>query len=308
MMFDSPHVMATLEFEQPSPQIEPKFIFNSIKFSGIYPTHPLHGPRGVPPCDASPVVIYVSATAHHHEHISSLGTMSITPRTFSNDGSSRWMWELSYRDIEEIQERNYGDRDIRISYDIQVIVEAKFEDERRVIHLSGSNYFTISRSNWNFFLQSSNYKGKFTDKLDLSSAVTGERSWEESARKLADARRQLQTGNTYAALEGCLAALESVTSAPYHAQRWEDYLVPVTAIPTQKREAIAKLFAGIGTYLNRVGHHHSRAERDINTDELMRPPLDAYEAEILVGITQLAVTYIERLKMQFPMENVEESN
>ncbi len=52
--------------------------------------------------------------------------------------------------------------------------------------------------------------------------------------------------------------------------------------------------SGLATWCNRVGHHRGK-ERD-EAGNLIPMPFDHWEAELIVGMTQLALTYGCRLR------------
>ena len=56
------------------------------------------------------------------------------------------------------------------------------------------------------------------------------------------------------------------------------------------------LFSGVSTFLNKIGHHRSKDQRDEN-GQLILMPLDHYEAEIMQLITHLVMVYLERLRV-----------
>jgi hypothetical protein len=52
------------------------------------------------------------------------------------------------------------------------------------------------------------------------------------------------------------------------------------------------LLTGVSTYLNKVGHHRNSKMKN-EDGNLVHIPLDQYEAELLLGISQLIVTYLK---------------
>ncbi len=65
-------------------------------------------------------------------------------------------------------------------------------------------------------------------------------------------------------------------------------------VDENKDAALQRLTAGIASYLNKVGHHRSRTETDEQGD-WKESPVDHYEAEVLVSMTQLLVACLARV-------------
>lgn len=107
----------------------------------------------------------------------------------------------------------------------------------------------------------------------------------------------MHRGYTYDALRQCLSIIESYTDAgngqggPYMAKSWETFLQDVT---DQKKSGIIGLLTGVATYLNKIRHHRN----SVLSENGSLPPVavDQYETELLLGISQLVVTYLEKLK------------
>jgi hypothetical protein len=75
---------------------------------------------------------------------------------------------------------------------------------------------------------------------------------------------------------------------------------------TRRGVGIAALLSGLATYCNKVGHHSDREWRDESGD-LQPMPLDQWEADLAVAVSQFALTYALRLRqggllLQTPLE------
>jgi hypothetical protein len=116
-------------------------------------------------------------------------------------------------------------------------------------------------------------------------------AWNTAEIMLKDARRQLRDGEARDALGSALDQFEALVTQPYADDAW-DSLLP--AMPSQKRDGLVAMLAGACTYLNKVGHHRSRSERDAE-GQLVEMPVDQWEGELGVGIAQLLLTYAIRL-------------
>jgi predicted AAA+ superfamily ATPase len=119
--------------------------------------------------------------------------------------------------------------------------------------------------------------------------------------QLQDARRALALGETHRALWHCLHLLEGWNTpadqsnkrgafAPYMEDKWKGTF----DVDENKDAALQRLTAGIASYLNKVGHHRSRTETDEQGD-WKESPVDHYEAEVLVSMTQLLVACLARV-------------
>jgi hypothetical protein len=118
------------------------------------------------------------------------------------------------------------------------------------------------------------------------------RHWPEWATVQKDVQTALLAlgrGEGHEALTQCLSALEKLKDAPYSRKSWQDAF----DVDAQKLEGLAALFAGLGTYLNKVGYHRSRTAT--STGENPKSPVDHWEAELAVAMSQLVLAYIRRL-------------
>lgn len=297
----SPYLTASIEFEHPSIQDNRlRFRPVDLKVSGLSMSGRTLMPTKDIEFDPQPQILSLSARAQLSEgQVQPLGMMTLNPFCLSNDGQYYWDWHLTNSDIERIIEKNRHDSDLQIHLRFDGILGVQITGTGLVLfNIQGANHFKLSRSTWNTFLQVSGHTGEFIEVLPTTVIKSGDPSWNAAVKRLAGARRQLTVGYTYLALEECLSILEKVTPEPYNSKQWLNFLSELNIAPDSKREAIANLFAGVGTYLNKVGHHHSRTEKNENTQEHVRPPLDAYEAEILLAATHLVLTYIGKIQAE----------
>lgn len=210
-----------------------------------------------------------------------------------NQGASQktWEWIFDLNDISALEGARSGD----IFFDIVVkaIVELR-ENGNKIVPIIGSQQIRISESDWIGFIRHFGYSTKYG--MTIPPSLLNDKSWLKAYELLDEARERMQRGKTYDALRQCLSTIESYMDfgkdrgGPYSEKVWEELLQDITP---QKKESIVKLITGVSTYLNKVGHHRNSKQKD--NGNLAPIPLDQYETEIMLGISQLVVTYLERL-------------
>ncbi|MEF3302499.1 hypothetical protein [Paenibacillus sp. GYB003] len=207
-------------------------------------------------------------------------------------GHRVWDWVFDSNDISALEGVRSGD--VYFTIEVKALVEVR-ENGIKIIPVSGSQQIRIAETDWLQFIRSFGYSTKHG--MTLPSSLLNDTCWLRAYELLDDAREHLQRGKTYDALRQCLSTLESYTDygrdrgGPYSEKVWDELLGDITP---QKKEGIIKLITGVSTYLNKVGHHRNSKMKD--NGNLTSVPLDQYEAELLISITQLVVTYLERLK------------
>lgn len=200
-----------------------------------------------------------------------------------------WEWQLLPTDVElveRIRAANDPSAPIWLNLEVQGIVTTP-EGVRGVY---GDSQINIELSLWQRLLTHMGYTTSPSGLAALSNSVYADDSWREAARRLEPARNHLRRGETYPALEACLSGLEAFVTAPYRDASWKERLA---SLPDQKAIGVAGWLAGLGDYLNKVGHHRDRQEREPDGD-LAVMPANQWEAEIAVASTQLAITYLLR--------------
>lgn len=149
-------------------------------------------------------------------------------------------------------------------------------------------HITIPHSTWERILTQLKYKPAAA--LFLPKSLAHWPEWEQALSASQGAVRALSRGETHSALQRCLGLLEKLHAAPYAPESWVGFF----DIDKSKEAGLKSLIAGLAMFLNKVGHHRSRTERDASGD-LLQSPVDHYEAEILVAMTQLILAYVQRL-------------
>jgi hypothetical protein len=84
--------------------------------------------------------------------------------------------------------------------------------------------------------------------------------------------------------------LETGSRGTIQPKVWEDFLSDITE---QKRDGFTRLLTGVSTYLNKVGHHRNSKIKD--NGNLPAVPIDLYKAELMISVSHLVVSYLERL-------------
>ncbi|BFH61129.1 hypothetical protein [Paenibacillus azoreducens] len=236
--------------------------------------------------------IQVSAKSSYSVIKKTVGQIQTSLWVFNqNSGHNRWDWIIDSNDISTLEGVRNGDLELDI--EVKAIVEIT-ENGSKMIPIIGRERVRFSETDWISFIRHFGYSTKYG--LSLPPSLLNDKNWIEAYDSLNDAREHIQRGKTYDALRQCLSVIESYIDTdkrggPYSERVWEELLHDITP---QKKDGIAGLFAGVATYLNKVGHHrNSRQKVNGNLETI---PLDQYEAELLLGISQLVVTYLERLR------------
>jgi hypothetical protein len=161
-------------------------------------------------------------------------------------------------------------------------------DTPSLIPVYGADPVVIPASDWADMLRIVGYRPAEWVRLPLESQHWP--NWPAVMTALQAARDALARGESRLALERCFGVLDEREPNSYVAKTWEGKF----DVDAQKEEGLKALISGIAMYLNKVGRHPSRTERDAQGN-LMRASVEQYEAEVLVAMTHLLVAYLERL-------------
>jgi hypothetical protein len=196
--------------------------------------------------------------------------------------SLEWEWRLLPEELDAIEaETSPGDRWRHLRLELRGIVQVP----SGTFPATGSSDFRVPLSEWEDLLRSLGY-GVAPAAAQLSGlAATAHSSWAEVERRLAPARQALRAGDTHTALTKCLDQFAALAEKPYQAESW---VTKLPDDPTQKKQSVAGLLAAHCTYLNRVGYHRDGDPGD--GEELHPLPLDHWEAEVAVGVSQFLLT------------------
>jgi len=204
-------------------------------------------------------------------------------------GGEPWRWILPPSELEQIEERQRGN-DLSLTLKCHGIVSLMDQGSTPPpwIPVHGATQLQVPRSEWESVLVQLGYEPAHYLTLPVESQHWP--NWAETVREMEAAVRALARGETHEALRHCLMLFEKQKSAPYQAESWKG----VFDVDSQKERALSELISGIATYLNLVGHHYSKTERD-SRGNLRQSAVDQFEAEVMVAMTQLMIAYLHRL-------------
>jgi hypothetical protein len=150
----------------------------------------------------------------------------------------------------------------------------------------------VELSRWDRLLQALGYTVPPSQASVVTRGAQEELGWADATKRLENARLHLRHGEDYDALRACLSALEGFVSMPYNAQSWKSGL---TSLQDQKADGLAGLLSGFATSCNRIGYHREHQNRD-DAGDLPVMPLDHWEADLAVAVSQYLLTYVSRLR------------
>jgi hypothetical protein len=220
-----------------------------------------------------------------HERSHSLGL----PNFDHPNREIEWNWCLLPEDLERI-ERDSSEN-AKSPLNVRVTVEGTLQVGEQVCLVRGEGSLEIALSDWEAYLKVLGYNLPPSTAELAGRAVVDHPSWEDAARRLAPARNELRAGDGRDALVTSLRQFERVVTAPYSRDSWKGLF----DVPGQKEDGMISMLAGHCTYLNKVGHHRSRQDRDPE-GELIEMPVDQWEAELAVGTSQFLLAYALRAK------------
>ncbi len=200
-----------------------------------------------------------------------------------------WLWHLAPEDVAQL-ERQRGGYDLRLELRCSGLgLVPDQSGDPRLVRIRGSANVLVPTSTWERILTNVlEYQPARWLELPLESSHWPD--WERTVAHLNAAVGHLARGETHDALRECLDLLERRQSAPYAKDKWKGKF----DVDPHKEEGLQLLISGIAGYLNKIGHHRSRTATDA-TGDLLRTPVDQWEAEIAVAMTQLLIAYISRL-------------
>lgn len=205
-------------------------------------------------------------------------------------GEVEWLWWLRPEDLEGIEQ---GQQDAAKSprY-FKVNVEGIIQVPEGTFTVTGEGNVEVPVSEWTEYLTSLGYGVPPSLTGLLAAGGVGHPSWSEAEKRLKPARDRLRAGEDYVALTSCLGEFEKLVPKPYLSESW---LPLVAAYPEQKQEGVAGLLAAHCTYLNKIGYHKDLKDRDA-MGNLIEMPLNQWEAELALAVSQVLLAYAIRLK------------
>ena len=214
------------------------------------------------------------------------GHVFIDPKSFRSPFNIEWTWGLLAHEISALEAHRRGN-DLQVNLNLNGI----YRDTGGIASFFGNSLTAIPLSEWSKVLDK--YAITNNAAIQVPQSLFNDNSWLIAADKLKDVNHLLYRGETRQALQQCLSLIEGYVTNPYDRNNWDKCIDKDEN--SQRRDGLKALFSGISTFLNKVGHHRSKDERDEN-DQLIFMPLDQYEAEIMQLMTHLVVVYLERLK------------
>jgi len=207
-----------------------------------------------------------------------------------------WVWWLPSSDLTRLESLRAGST---MTLTLRCSGIAQKVGTSQLIPVKGDAVVGVASSDWERILRAVlDYQPKRWLELPLESAHWPE--WQTAVDQLQEARRALALGETHRALWHCLHLLEGWKTPadqsgkqpipPYTPAKWKGLF----DVDDNTDAGLQNLIAGIAYYLNKVGHHRSRTELDEHGN-WKESPVDHYEAEVLVSMTQLLVAYLARL-------------
>ncbi len=201
-----------------------------------------------------------------------------------------WNWFLLPEDLERI-ERDRSDAK-GSPLNVKVTADGVIQTDSGMYMVRGEGNLEIALSDWESYLKMLGYNLPPSAAELAGLAAVDHPTWKEAAERLAPARVQVRAGEGRVAMMSCLREFERVVTAPYNRDSWKGRY----AVPDQKEDGLVAMLAGHCTYLNKVGYHRSRQDRDPQGG-LVEMPVDQWEAELAVGVSQFWLTYALRLAM-----------
>jgi hypothetical protein len=205
------------------------------------------------------------------------------------DFTGWWLWHLTANDIEVIEQQR-----ARIGSAAPILFGVALEGVGVVagspIGFHGDTQMSIAASEWVDLIRQLGYSMPPPIDELVSQSMTASDVWKHSRERLAKAWRQLALGDDHAALQSAYRLFDDVVRNPYRAD-WTTIL-GATDVPAEKLKAISALLNAHTTLLNKLARHP--ADETNAQGERVMLPLDHWEAELLVGLSQLFVAAVER--------------
>lgn len=218
------------------------------------------------------------------------GSMPTWPDLGQSTSYPEWTWRLNAADIEAL-DRAWVEAQAKVQLQLRLRVEGIVQIGGNVVGIRSpdSSRLQLARSEWDDMVDRLGYRT--SPSIRGVGGTLSAAAWSTAETNLKDANRQLRDGEARDALGTALDQFEALVTQPYVPNAW-DALLP--SMPAQKRDGLAAMLGGVCTYLNKVGHHRSRSERDAE-GQLIEMPVDHWEGELGLGISQLLLTYAVRM-------------
>jgi hypothetical protein len=201
-----------------------------------------------------------------------------------------WSWALRREDLEGIEQGRQDALKSPVSFKVNALGIIQIPEGTFTV--TGEGNFEVPVSEWTEYAEALGYGVSPSLAALVSTGGVSHPSWLEAENRLKSSRVHLRAGEDYAALTTCLGEFERLVPKPYLSESW---LPIVATYPEQKQEGVAGLLAAHCTYLNKIGHHKDRKDRDA-MGNLIEMPLNHWEAELALATSQVLLAYAIRLK------------
>jgi hypothetical protein len=244
-------------------------------------------------------------TAHWVWLSAEVSNQRVPPRTFGRvtidvnqrpllqaeaSGEVEWSWALRAEDLEGIEQGRQDALKSPVSFKAAALGIIQLSEGTFTV--TGEGNFEVPVSEWTDYAEALGFGAAPSLTAPASAGGASHPSWREAEKRLKSSRAHLRGGEDYVALTTCLGEFEKLVSKPYLSESW---LPLVKGDPAQKQEGVAGLLAAHCTYLNKVGHHKDRKDRDA-MGNLIEMPLNHWEAELALAASQVLLAYAIRLK------------
>jgi hypothetical protein len=229
----------------------------------------------------------------------SLGRVDIDPNSqypSFRDGMRNidWQWRLLPEELELIERERSDAKASPLGFN--VTARGVLQVDQLVYLVTGEGSLTVAWSDWESYLANLGYNLPPSIGELAGRAMMDHPMWKKATELLTPARALLRAGEGRPAMTSSLQQFEAVVTHPYNESSWRGRY----AVPDQKEDGLVAMLAGHCKYLNKVGYHRSRQQRD-EQGGLIEMPVDQWEAELAVGASQFWLAYALRLAMN-PIE------
>ncbi|MHB8960365.1 MAG: hypothetical protein ACYDAN_12125 [Candidatus Limnocylindrales bacterium] len=206
------------------------------------------------------------------------------------DASSHWwLWALTQSDIEAIeQERAPNAGSETLSFNLEVGGVAVVGSE--TVGLAGEVQLSLATSDWLGLLGALGYITPPAIERLNGQAMTLAPPWAKAEGKLLAARRHLALGEDREALASAYRVFDAIATNPYKA-KWGEALDDPD-MPGEKADVIRELLRAHAQALSKLGRHPSYTLVEGSDRQML--PLDHWEAELLVALSQMLLAAAER--------------
>jgi hypothetical protein len=200
-----------------------------------------------------------------------------------------WVWSLTMDEIETIEAERVPNAAAEVvQFNLDVAGVATIGSE--TWGFRGEIQFSLATADWLSLLRSLGYATPPSLQGLAGRSLTVAPSWGWAHEKISEARRHLALGEDREALRSAYLVLDAISANPYKAQ-WDEVLGDPD-LPDEKADVIRRLLQAQAQVLSKLGRHPSWGISD-GRDRTMLP-LDHWEAELAIALTQLLLAAAER--------------